>query len=205
MSLRRVAAIAAVDLRRLFRDRSNIFFILVFPLALVLVLGVQFGGDYTPRVAVVDEATDTVGRELVAAVADLDGLDVRVNEGGSRDALFDGLATGRLDAVVVVPPDLADTIASGGRGSVEVLTRPQAALSVRSRIEAVVSEASARLRAARALVQAGLAPDLETARDRTTTAATVAPTVRVRRPSKGWGGSISGRPSSCCSSCSSRR
>lgn len=43
--LRSVPAIAGVELRRFLRDRSNIFFVFIFPLALVFVLGSQFGGD----------------------------------------------------------------------------------------------------------------------------------------------------------------
>lgn len=48
-----VLAIAGVELRRFFRDRSNIFFVFIFPLMLILLLGIQFGvGSAGPIVAV---------------------------------------------------------------------------------------------------------------------------------------------------------
>ena len=41
-------AIAAVNIRRMLRDRSNIFFVFVFPMLLILVLGVSFGRGSSP-------------------------------------------------------------------------------------------------------------------------------------------------------------
>src|SRR5690625_210847 len=43
-TMRATMAIAGTELRRFARDRSNIFFMLIFPMLLVLVLGLQFGG-----------------------------------------------------------------------------------------------------------------------------------------------------------------
>jgi ABC-2 type transport system permease protein len=42
--MRSVLVIAGVELRRFLRDRSNIFFVLIFPLLLVAWIGAQFGG-----------------------------------------------------------------------------------------------------------------------------------------------------------------
>lgn len=42
--MRAVLAIAAVELRRFLADKANLFFVFVFPLALVTVIGLQFGG-----------------------------------------------------------------------------------------------------------------------------------------------------------------
>ena len=41
-----VLSIARTALRRLFRDRSNIFFVFVLPIALVLLIGAQFVKPY---------------------------------------------------------------------------------------------------------------------------------------------------------------
>ena len=41
--------IAAANLRRTFRVRTNIFFVFVFPMVLILVLGATFGGSSSPR------------------------------------------------------------------------------------------------------------------------------------------------------------
>lgn len=57
--MRPLLAITAVELRRFLADRSNIFFAFVFPLLLVLVLGIQnSGGGPVGRVALVGADTD---------------------------------------------------------------------------------------------------------------------------------------------------
>jgi len=40
----KVLWIALANLRRMFRARANIFFVFVFPMVLILVLGATFGG-----------------------------------------------------------------------------------------------------------------------------------------------------------------
>jgi ABC-2 type transport system permease protein len=45
--------IAATNLGRTFRMRTNIFFILIFPMLLILVLGATIGGSSSPRLGVV--------------------------------------------------------------------------------------------------------------------------------------------------------
>jgi ABC-2 type transport system permease protein len=45
--------IALANLRRMFRVRTNIFFVFVFPMVLILILGATFGGSDTPRLGVV--------------------------------------------------------------------------------------------------------------------------------------------------------
>ncbi|MDZ4089590.1 MAG: hypothetical protein U1D68_00045 [Arthrobacter sp.] len=48
-----MVAIATVELRRFLRDKSNIFFVFIFPLMLILLLGSQFGaGSGQPRVTI---------------------------------------------------------------------------------------------------------------------------------------------------------
>jgi ABC-2 type transport system permease protein len=42
-------ALAAVNVRRMLRERSNVFFVFLFPMLLVLVLGVSFGGTFEPK------------------------------------------------------------------------------------------------------------------------------------------------------------
>jgi ABC-2 type transport system permease protein len=49
----KILTIALTQLRRLVRDRSNIFFVFILPMMLILVLGAAFGGTWDPRVGVV--------------------------------------------------------------------------------------------------------------------------------------------------------
>ena len=48
----KVMAIAGMNLRRIFRDRTSLFFVFVLPLMLVLILGAAFGGPSTPKLGV---------------------------------------------------------------------------------------------------------------------------------------------------------
>ena len=45
-----ISYIARINVRRMLRERSNIFFVFVFPLAIILLIGAQFGGDFTPGI-----------------------------------------------------------------------------------------------------------------------------------------------------------
>ncbi|MEX0946005.1 MAG: hypothetical protein WD064_01420, partial [Acidimicrobiia bacterium] len=49
-------AIARNNVTRLLRDRSSIFFVFIFPLALVLLIGLQFGGSFTHKMGVLVES-----------------------------------------------------------------------------------------------------------------------------------------------------
>ena len=49
------------EFRRVFRYRMNIFFLFLFPLLMILVLGVAFGGSQTPKVGVVSVRPGPLG------------------------------------------------------------------------------------------------------------------------------------------------
>ena len=51
--MRQALSIAAVNAKRLGRDRIGLFFLFVFPIILILLLGVTFGSGFTPRLGVV--------------------------------------------------------------------------------------------------------------------------------------------------------
>ena len=56
--------IAGVNLRRLFRYRPNIFFVIIFPMLMILLLGVTFGSGFTPVIGVVAEGYERLGRRF---------------------------------------------------------------------------------------------------------------------------------------------
>ena len=57
--------IALANLRRMFRVRTNIFFVFVFPMVLILVLGATFGGSSSPRLGVVTTGSGPLGAALL--------------------------------------------------------------------------------------------------------------------------------------------
>ena len=46
----KVLTIATNSVVRLFRERTNIFFVFILPLLLVMIIGLVFGGGFTPRI-----------------------------------------------------------------------------------------------------------------------------------------------------------
>ncbi len=67
-----VLAIIAANLRRMRNDRSNIFFVVVLPLLIVVTLGLAFGGDTNVKLGVVDPVRNTATRDVRAAISGTD-------------------------------------------------------------------------------------------------------------------------------------
>jgi ABC-2 type transport system permease protein len=135
-------AIARVELLRLFRDRSNVFFVLVLPLMLVLLIGAQFGGSFDARIGIVGPSGDAA----VAAVADTleatDGLTaVTVAD---TDALVDAVGRGELSAGLAFPDGFEQALEAAEPVTVDYVGRPDAtAMSLRQIVAAVVVDQAA--------------------------------------------------------------
>lgn len=121
--IRSVPAIAAVELRRFLRDRSNIFFVFIFPLALVMVLGLQFGGQ-GPAGRVAVAGTDSTLRTSI--VEQLEGDDVAVSY-TDLDGLREQVARGRTDVGLVIAQDQAAAFEEGKDVQVQMIPSSQAA------------------------------------------------------------------------------
>lgn len=130
--------IAGTNLRRFVRDRSNIFFVLIFPLALVLVIGLQFGEQQDPRVGLVG-ADGTVGRSIAEWLAAADQIDLRLRD--DPDELFDDVASGVLDAGVVLPDGLDDIVQRGAPLEVQFANTNE---GIGPQLRAIVQDAIAR-------------------------------------------------------------
>jgi ABC-2 type transport system permease protein len=140
--------IAGVNLRRLLRDRSNIFFVLIFPMSMILVLGVVFGGQFEPRLGIVDAARGPLADRLVA---DLNGMDeLKIDFVDDESGLRRAVERGELQAGLVIPADYDATLRSGGDVTLRFLARrDQNAQELDVAIRSAVTEQAALLRAAR--------------------------------------------------------
>ena len=148
----RLFAIARVELVRLLRDRSNLFFVLVLPLLLVVLIGAQFGGSFDARIGVVGPADDPVA---AAVVADLDARDgIATETYDDRDALLDAVSRNVLSAGLVLPDDLGVRLSEGGSVEVAFIAQPDAgSLSLRTVVEAALAEPAAVAAAATAAAE----------------------------------------------------
>lgn len=153
--MRAPLAIAGTELRRFLRDRSNIFFALVFPLMLVLLIGLQFGDDASSRKAIVVGAQSALRDDLVSGLEDA-GVVVRLSD---RDSALEQLARGRSDIGLLLDEE---AIAAYGTGDVRIraVLGPQATSPlVQQQVNAVIES----LRAEQAQVAALTARGLERA------------------------------------------
>jgi len=135
---------------RLFRQRSNIFFVFVFPLLIILLLGVMFGGGFDARVAVAVEGEE--GPLATALVDALDALDdVSVERFASSEAATDAVQRGGVTAGVLLPAGFDAALLGGQAVEVGFLTRPgdQNGMLALQAVQEVVAAAGTPIRAAR--------------------------------------------------------
>lgn len=160
MSLGKATAIAWINIVRLLRDRSGLFFIFVFPLMLVLVLGLSFGGAFAPRVGVVGDDPGALGDELVDGLA-ADPVGWEIERFDTEEALREDVRTGALSAGIVLPSGYDERLRAGQPATIEFVAPPQdVAIRLRSVVEAAVSNQAVLIRAARfASAQAGMSSD----------------------------------------------
>lgn len=138
-----IVAIATVELRRFLRDKSNIFFVFIFPLMLILLLGSQFGaGSGQPRVTIAGPGS-TLAQALTAELGSA-GVDVTAS---GEDAARADLSRGRTDVGVFL--DGADAVAfdAGRPAELDVVMASQSSAQavlqqVRTAVQAVGRERS---------------------------------------------------------------
>ncbi|PVU82619.1 ABC transporter permease [Cellulomonas sp. WB94] len=152
--MRAALAIAGVELRRFLRDRSNIFFVFIFPLLLVLVIGSQFGGGGgNGRVAIA--GSDTGLRSAVTAALKDDGVTVTLT---SADVVRELLSRGRSDVGVFISPDAATAFDAGDDVVLETVTgSQQGTAAVLQRVRTAVGGLLATKGQVTALAGAGVA------------------------------------------------
>lgn len=170
-------AFARVAITRLARDRTNVFFMLLFPVLLVLLIGIQFSGGGSVRLAVSDGDGDgAVAAAVLAGLAAAD-LDLELVEIADPAAARAAVEDGDVDAAVLLPSGDPDPL---GDDAVEVafVANPGGGeIAVRTVVASVVADVDGRLRAERALLASGAADDARTAAELVAAHARSGPTV----------------------------
>jgi ABC-2 type transport system permease protein len=180
--MRKAFSIAGINLRRVFRDRVSLFFMLVFPFAIILTIGAVFGASFTPVLGVVSEGSGPLGADLLSRLESADGIRVRTFD--DRDALTTAVERGQVEAGLVIPPGYDQQIHAGDTVQLPYIRRPAGAgQEGQLVVAAVVDQQAVVLRAARfastegvgtfdqALAQAeAIAPDVPMVTVRTTVA-----------------------------------
>jgi ABC-2 type transport system permease protein len=138
-------ALVRVAMLRLVRDRSNIFFVFVFPLLLIVLIGAQFGGEGTPpRLAV--SAHGTLADQLVDRIDAIDNLEV--DRYDTATLVASAVARGEASAGLVLPVEYDQVLRAGGRQGmvIDFISPPDGSGALlQSRILPVLSEENQRL------------------------------------------------------------
>lgn len=182
-----VIAIAQTALRRFMRDRANWFFVFVFPMLLVVLIGISFS-DVASAGRVVLIGDGPLAAELTATLQD---QDLTVTAGTDADEAQTLVARGRTDAAVIVDAAAEQSWTAGEATTVEVVPGSQAAgqATVQTIETGLASVSDARIQQ-QALVAAGMTPaDADAALSRV---GDVGPTVELVTVGEGLGEEFAG-------------
>ena len=118
----RVLAIGWANVRRMLRERSNIFFVFIFPIAIILLIGAQFGGDFDPIVGLYVADDGQIAGTIAADLESQDNLNIRGYE--TREELVSSVERGQVQAGVFLPPGMDTQAAQGDSIEIEYVARP---------------------------------------------------------------------------------
>lgn len=146
-----VITFAKIDIRRLFRDKTGIFFIFVFPLIFLFVFGTLYGGnsDISFSIAVINESESEFAQSFEERLSEEEVFSVQDSEVVYDDAL-EQMNQGSLDAIVRLPEGFGVINQNKGfpEGEVEILygrDNEQAGATLGSIFESIFAEINAEL------------------------------------------------------------
>jgi len=135
----KIWALVRVEVTRLLRDRSNLFFVFLFPLLLIIFIGAQFGSDLSTRLGAVADPDDAAAGEVVAALEALEGI--TVVSYGSEPELSDEVDRALIAAGVVLPAGYGQALRDVEPIVVDFIGRPDAtSASLQALVTSVLAE-----------------------------------------------------------------
>jgi ABC-2 type transport system permease protein len=142
-------ALAGTELRRIVRDRTFLFFAVLLPVLIILLIGITVSGNTEIRVGVVRSGPGPVAQQVERALdADTALTTERLT---SRADAVSALRRGQVSAVVLLSGDLEAAGAGSGKAEVEVLVpaTAEASQAAVAAVASVVARQGALLQAAR--------------------------------------------------------
>ena len=182
-SARKALAIAAINVRRLSKDRTGLFFVVIFPFLLIFVLGATFGSGFTPRVGVA-AAQAPLADESVQRLRSVEGIEIQTF--ASADAMREAVLLGDLEGGFVIPRSYDADLRDGRPVEVPWVTLPTGAGGDLSLIVAsVIDQQSSLVNAARLAQERGATDSFDEALARARAASETVPIVEVRTSTAG--------------------
>ena len=112
-------ALAAAELKRVTRDRTFLFFLVLLPILVILIVGVTTSGSSSIRVGLVPGQSTPLATQLVGDLEADPGL--ATQRFATRSDAVDAMRRGEVDAVVLIPLNLDADLRSGLAVRVPVL------------------------------------------------------------------------------------
>lgn len=135
----KVLAIGYSNIRRMLRERSNIFFVFIFPIAIILLIGLQFGSGFDPVVGIYEAGDGEISESIITGLEAAEGLAIRDFE--SEEDLFTAVERGQIQAGLSLPFGMDDTARSGGQVEMGFVARPDGAgPQLQSMVGAVIAD-----------------------------------------------------------------
>lgn len=174
--MRPVLTITGAELRRFLRDRSNIFFVFIFPLLLVVVIGAQFGSSATTgRVSIAGED----GPLRQAVVTELEASQATVAF-GDWDDIVEEVSRGRTTVGLRFPDGSNAAFSASQPVELEMLPSSQSAsIAVQQVVRAAVDKVQLDRAQIAALVTRGVTQQAAEGAVATARTQVTAPTVQV--------------------------
>jgi ABC-2 type transport system permease protein len=184
VTVRKALAIAGVNLRRLTRDKTGMFFVFVFPFLIILAIGAAFGSGFEPHVGIVTAGSGALGQDLRARLGETDGI--RIRPYADEEALRTAVERGLIEGGVVVPNGYDERVRAGATVPVTAIARPSgSSQELQTTLEAVVAEQNVVVRAARFAVAEDAVDTFDAGLARAEAAADVMPAIEVSRRTAG--------------------
>lgn len=176
-SIGKAFAIARTNMRRLTKDRTGLFFVVVFPFLLIFVLGATFGSGFTPRLGFV-EGSGPLAADLASRLVGLDDVAVRTFE--NVDAMRVAVITGDIEGGIVIPDGYDAELRAGNTAEVAWVSLPTTSGQGLSLIVAsVIDQQSVVVNAARFALERNAADSFEEALARARSVRETVPAVEV--------------------------
>lgn len=118
----KVFAIAWTNVRRMVRERANIFFVFIFPLALILLIGAQFGGGVDPVIGINLADNGQLAVAVAEAVESEESLDV-IRFDNDED-LVTAVEHGNAQAGLFLPAGMDQKAEAGEQVEIGFVSRP---------------------------------------------------------------------------------
>lgn len=141
--------IAQVNLLRMVRDRTGLFFVFLLPLILIIALGMVYGGFGVSRFGVVAQDAGPLGEDLATLIEDGD-LDLEIVRYASLDELRAAVGDGLVGAGLYIPAAYDAELRAGRLAELTMVAKPEDLLStLRQSVDTAIAQQSAQIRAAR--------------------------------------------------------